>query len=583
MDRAELIRAAFIEPIRSVMLVDDQFPTYGELIRGQVDHRKEAPRAGALYEWYSSKGMRCVIESAPIEPGNEVMRRITDTDFLVLDYHWHIEDPTPCLKVLQALDSSEHANLVVVLTRDPLLEKVRLQCALALSGRPPELSVDHKKLIEEDDDDDVKVEPWDPQHLTVLREALGAEPASRKLPHPRNPRAKEASKSWSILRSGASLKGDNSWADPASPQVRLGEADVDGGTYLYLASRNVFVVFVHKSDDYTGEGQQIDSAVEACLAASKPSDFSCYMALARAQVIKMSRERLRSERPHDLNLEAGWWRYIFGADDARGRSERISKALAVLLDQLTDEAAVALAGRVSDTLQPSEADVWEAVKARVPKWDGERSAKTGALFAVNRALSTRTQRPFITAGTVVAVEGGKDTQFLLCASPACDMVPREPKKAWTKGLHPWRPAMFIRLSVEADVENALRDAEQGRHIFLRYEDRDVALSALQDGSATVSQEILLVSTETVLPSHEESSPGPNGPRRFPAFALSKATGQSVPSLMQRNLLVVGQLAAPYAERMVQLLGNHLSRVGPDFLNHDRPVPAEPAMPKPDPV
>ncbi len=188
----DAIQKAYLEPIRTVILVDDGFPTYDRLssvnlhaqdsdlepspagvsavsvspspalyhqsvtaetseaaethapaaepatkveaspgISGQSG--KEYDRARALWTACRERGYLCDIDDgAQIEAS--IPKHITKSDLVVLDYHLQGESPSLALKLLRHLAGSEHARLVVVYTADQKLEVVRRRVIAHLRG-----------------------------------------------------------------------------------------------------------------------------------------------------------------------------------------------------------------------------------------------------------------------------------------------------------------------------------------------------------------------------------------------------------------------------------------------------------------
>lgn len=161
----ELVREAFIKPLRSVLIVDDQYPTWEEIFNSQVSAAsfsrqvdakftkktwKNAAVAGEVYslikEFRSQKpgfvidihdGISEVstTDSAGNETPKELASHLHQSDLLILDYNLEGADAglggELARKILASVLDNRHFNLVVVHTSENLDETMN-QCLLSL-------------------------------------------------------------------------------------------------------------------------------------------------------------------------------------------------------------------------------------------------------------------------------------------------------------------------------------------------------------------------------------------------------------------------------------------------------------------
>ncbi|MCA9564092.1 MAG: hypothetical protein KC561_11420, partial [Myxococcales bacterium] len=237
MDKADLLSETFIKPIRSVVLIDDQFPTYAQLAAGAAQDKGgnwDVDRAKRLVSWFSNSGRRCEVESAP-DIDAPAFDRVRNADLVVLDFHLmpKSEDPTICLRVLRALNQSKHANLVVLLTAESDLGMVRRRCAIAISGPPPRLTDELADAWEDAGRPDCDEADLERQ----LASYLDRRASQRALPAPKHAGAVGIVAALVELGKDA-LPGIGDWTEPESPIVKISETP--SGT-RYLHSDNVFV------------------------------------------------------------------------------------------------------------------------------------------------------------------------------------------------------------------------------------------------------------------------------------------------------------------------------------------------------
>ena len=125
------------KPLRTVLMIDDEFPTFSDLARGKTEETKkrfeQQDRAVALYEAFQKRHMICDVENIASEVRTDRFRK---SDLIILDYHLgpSENDSDRSIEILRELSGSKHFNTVVVYTNDPDLDKVWLDIIASLSG-----------------------------------------------------------------------------------------------------------------------------------------------------------------------------------------------------------------------------------------------------------------------------------------------------------------------------------------------------------------------------------------------------------------------------------------------------------------
>ena len=135
------IKEAFVDPIRSILIVDDDYPTYDEILAPQSDENSDNSKKS----WHRNpEQIRGVVrrfrENDPpllvdIHDGRNVAAKDEQTvathlhqsDLLILDYvldKSRPNDGTLAIEILRKLMSNDHFNLVVVYTNETDLDVV---------------------------------------------------------------------------------------------------------------------------------------------------------------------------------------------------------------------------------------------------------------------------------------------------------------------------------------------------------------------------------------------------------------------------------------------------------------------------
>lgn len=164
---SDLVREAFISPLRSVLIVDDQYPTWEEVLNsklaGEAQDEKLERRStikgwqkipteplSVIREFRTSKpGFVIDIHDAfaPVDAdvsnGNDAQETVSEladhlhqSDLLVLDYN--LEDTKGALRgikareILRMILANRHFNLVIVHTGEDDLDEVMSECLISL-------------------------------------------------------------------------------------------------------------------------------------------------------------------------------------------------------------------------------------------------------------------------------------------------------------------------------------------------------------------------------------------------------------------------------------------------------------------
>jgi hypothetical protein len=197
------------------------------------------------------------------------------------------------------------------------------------------------------------------------------------------------------------------------------------------------------------------------------------------------------------------------------------------------------------------------------------------LFRLNSFFSTeRFRRAHLTTGTIIR-QPSTNTYWVV-ATPACDLVAREPgsQQAWAQSIHPITSVVAILLHPVDAIDSALAEAANARHIFLESADSSKKVFKLVNGAGQPSYEFLFAQDEGRV-RHEE------GRTLFLASRLEYAVpasaegdvekraggdGVRVRRFVDEEFEVIDQLRGLNATRVLQMAGQHLSRIGLDYIN-----------------
>ena len=147
------IQKALLDPIRSALIIDDDYPTYDDILAtslseeaGKKKWRQAPQRARDLIRQFRGREIPLLVDvhdgrNVSIDGAVEMARHLHQSDLLVLDYELdrnQEEDGTIAINILRRLAANKHFNLVIIYT-SMQLEVVFQQVRLGLLSKCQEL------------------------------------------------------------------------------------------------------------------------------------------------------------------------------------------------------------------------------------------------------------------------------------------------------------------------------------------------------------------------------------------------------------------------------------------------------------
>jgi hypothetical protein len=558
---AEMLKEAFIEPIRFALLVDDEFPTYLEMINPPDGRRFELARAGELFEFCRQRGWLCDVDNvAAVAMQFEREKSLNQSDLLILDFHLdpsRPDDPSKSISILQDLASSDHFNLVVIYTSaEP--SRVLREVAFCLGGGVS-LSVDEiaavTPVIEDMEESDYDRAMSALNIEAIENYLLGRRPdgSANELRGALNQLQIPARVHNAIINTlcydyfSRELEGEILRRRSGDERV---EASLGRQTDCkWISQGNLFAVIVNKS-----EGPPVlEGRLHQALVEWSPSPLRVLMVHARASLERAG--TISDEKVLDTpRRQAGWLLRILLARNEEETKRYMQELYGRLFERLVSSIEgemVAFGTRLIDL--NGEEPVAVATRMSCAR----ELTREQAYHALNEHLCSDNYKELVmTTGVVFRTNRNSVYHYWLCVSPACDLVPGQNGSGWDGDLHPFRPISAVRLTPVKNVAALtvkLQNAEQGRNIFIYVDGEPVALEVANEESRQMKIEVLLIADEGVVLNS-----------RFNGFNISKFEG--VPSIQSVDFEVVGVLRADYANKLLADSGHQRSRIGVDFVN-----------------
>ncbi|MGE7152990.1 response regulator receiver domain [Methylorubrum rhodesianum] len=577
------LQEAFIDPIRSVLIIDDDYPTYEEILNpGARAEGTEHPVD--VKQWRRDpepilKVIRRFRSSTPpllvdIHDGFNVeavadvatAAHLHQSDFLVLDFQLdrsRTDDGTQAIAIIRQLARNDHFNLVLVHTQtelDVVFEQVCLAMLSKPGGQIDEGAAEAAgKLIDEDAD---KVRPdLGEEILTSIGRTQYL--ASRYEAHEFTGRAFSGKapfgKFKELLDEAKFKKSDiKTVLDYAVEHAgrKLAEFMVDGddpiptrskGDIKWLKTGTVFVAFCRKNDS-----QDLMAEMLKALNDWRPPPSRLYLAKLRAVMDDqgMVAQELALGHKHAL---AHWYDRLLRSD-ARERQSRVAESV----QRHSDELLAAVLRDVIDyanRLVDAEIAAGDIDKLAIKHFDIDLQndeRKRQALLEHNAFVCSKPRFGWhLTTGHVFTLNG----DHWICLSPACDTVPTQLTNFQKESFGSRLPFTAVKLNKLAG-SHMLTDVNSNRYVFLRIDGEITCFGFDPKPGSAPYWRTLYAENEGEL-------------KDWSFDVLLTATRGKELVFEKASAHVVSQLRYEYALNLIQRLGISLTRIGLDFAGLDR--------------
>lgn len=585
----DLIREVFIRPIRSVMVVDDEFPTLADFLEDApvLDTRKIANKQRVrdilnVCRDPSRSWLVDVHDGSSTREDVAIASHLHHSDLMMLDYHLEhfSERGDKAIKILRELSKSSHFNLVIVYTAagDGIggdINRTVGEIALGLSCHDKRLDISSRGLevIEGQLDEwsdavpnimDRLVEQVDPVTFIGIRweDTLSFKEIINRIEF-EGLRALVASASVHGIQieprhvlKWVLYKTQKNWAGDLSPddlgKVTLGIA---GNGVNWIRTNTLFVTVISK----TRQPSELPLMLTSALVSWDPLPQRLILSKIRAELDSigvLAEDEILSNR----YLQSGWL-----DDFLRDTDERILGGVTVerhweSLGDIIRQKVVEYSHQLATSLPGLDVGFNRTFEGLTPlDFVGNQSL---IRQHTNRyACSKRIDGSHLKVGHVFEIEHADSAlRYWICLTPACDLVPGQKSSAgWAKRLGGWLPFKAVQLFPET-AENALKDAERAYHLFLEVDGvlKTFGFSPSPSPLSNPKWEQMFSKDDGVFSDDDRH------------LTITVLTGDDVNGIATTQIKgrVVAQLRYEYALNLLQRLGANLSRIGLDFKSHN---------------
>lgn len=598
-----LIKKAYIEPIRTVTIVDDDYPTLDSVIRHQRDgisgswEQSDLNRLEAFISVCRRDRSWAVDVYDGQSPDLNDVPHINNSDLVVLDYHL---DPSihdsgeKALECVRVLASNNHFNLVVVHTKgyDGDIRQVFAETLCSLKKipeipKPDENSPDDIDEFFDDQEidqpDTVKRLKESVDLIMALKVCEGGQYQSLYM----NPNSSFGGLKGDIdqLTEGSNITGGNViwWLVKNKIQCSKDLFSSHDTTALnwefnedrnWISSGKIFITVIQKSKE-TEEIKEIPEKLVLALEGSLPSPMLLLMARMRYELEEYG--FLEATKIVDQEgIQAAWLHQLLSSSN-ESRNVVSDKVVEKHWDRISTETKPRLrefANEISNAF--SEKSHKGVIKHLFGKEIAdEPNISIAALNCYNCSREV-SEHHLITGHILEFSEGSAqdlEKEYWVCMSPACDLVPNQKTSGWYGRIGPENmPFKAVKLK-GANLKGAISKANTNRYIFLNINDSCIDAFEFPDGKNTNPEWEQMFASDggrfregnmLTVNRITQESPRFRGKGRSQKKKLHD--GSKVLTFKSyENVRVVSELRYEYAINLLQRLGGNLSRVGLDFV------------------
>lgn len=572
---SDQITDVFINPIRSVLIVDDRFPTLQSLLSEQLTYNDaDKERLTQLLSFCREEPRHWLVDVHDGRGLHELERlpfaSLRQCDWLILDYKLDGDEGTgeKAIEVIRQLAANDNFNLIVVYTSQDTND-VFAQIVVALSEKLRSLVYLQKDELEQIERLLDEAEDREPDIRQTLISAVSNNvciSVIRNGPAPQNPANYGA---FAAIR-GIDIQGELKnlhyhklikylIAQFLASQENQKTFDVDfseeDSPHRWLLVGNAFVVVVSKEISPT----QLLDHLRMALENWKPSPNRLIFAKLRAA---LEASGLSPERTmfRDRHLQAFWLHKLLETPEAE-RTHYIGGLLDRQTEVLTDHLRADVTEFTVELVKTALNGQPDTVEITKDFWriDPKKECNfVKGLVSHNTHVSTKPRHgKNLMPGHVIRFDGGDP--LWICLSPACDIEAgrSDSGRDLKKRVQPWIPFTAVQL-YKVRPKIALEHANKAWIVFLNVDDKQQQYSFFPDADSTRN------------PVWEEFFAQYEG-RLSDGFGLNIASvarpieENSVPAFETRSAEIVAQVRSEYATNLTQRLTSHLSRIGLDYL------------------
>lgn len=589
----ELIRETYITPIRSVLIIDDDYPTLEEVLTAPNKRKRwhsNPKQIGKVIAQFRADHQPMNVDihdgsNVGMRDQTKAVKRLHHSDLLVLDYELDrskVGDGTKAIKITRNILENHHFNLMVVHTRESL-ERVFGEMLLALLPRTglklwdtaAKAALPMLENAEEENGEIVAqlkgcmdtshfLHAWQAgiDHLFDPDEFAPSFAEFDDICAATNWNTleeKQTVASWVISEIGKSLSSQ--MTNKTISNVTWAK---DGP--FWIRSDSGFIAFVNKAKDDDGDQTDLITMLLDALLRWSPRPSRLFLTKLRAEIGENG-QIAEDKALGTKHVHANWYRRLLSSDRAN-RDFILTETLSRHSEQLLETIVTGttdFASRLVE-VEDEKADYEEICSRHYGVDLRETADKERARFEHNAFVCSKAVTGYHLAPGHVFKNG---EAYWICLTPACDLVPGQ--KASGRFEHVGKNLPFTAVRLQLVMPPSADASSKAKRSYEKTYDR--AMGAGRYMVLDISGKLVTLSLNH--PDDESSAPhwfslfaanqgifDPNSAR----FKFHKNEQAKNGRLISRSFeaKIVGQLRYEYALNLMSKLGVTMTRVGLDF-------------------
>lgn len=597
----DIIHRTYINPIRSVIALDDEFPALDQFVGRKASRRNLAAaqneKARELLRFCRKKqwlvDFHDGTEVFTKKSGEGLVKHLHQTDLLILDFQLDSEvtGGDRAIRIVRELVRNPHFNIVVVYTKDDI-EKVFNDISLSLL-KPAIFPPLDDQAIETffatwSDDDHAAV--------TAVRDNIdiGSYRWFRNLGSVANDKELcDGHAGLEAIKAAVGARNQAIHGAHVAPlvailwllksfenkELEIARFAVDGADRIgfspslseanWIRTDTLFLTVVSKDL----EGQAILTQLGKALEAWRPTPHRLVISRFRAE-LEAGGSAVEETMLRDDRLQVGLLKKLT-IEDRAARRVSLEGLMERHWTQIISEiSALAMkdAERAIEIDSEPFANPDEMIRSHLEfKWfsPSDQKQKSDITFALNAYYSTKKVDGWhLNTGHIFRY---RDSVWV-CLSPACDLVPGQKSARWSSSLGSYRPFTAVKLLPVDPIKLGLEKANSNifLYLWLGAERKCYRFSAVGDSEGEGNPDW---TTLFALKEGKFETINRTGGRFISVRMLESEKIVEVPPTDRRKAMkltpiekaeVVGQLRYEYALNLLQRFGASLSRVGLDY-------------------
>lgn len=578
----DLIKEAFIDPIRTVTVIDDEYPTFKKLLNDTSNPKDDSYSLNVNrlqniismcheeHKW----SVDVFDGSESIE--NKMPSHLHHSDLIILDYHLEgdasSDDGKKARNIINTLNKNNHFNIILVHTKGnkgdikSVFEDILFEIGFDLPFKLDITKETKDSLDDLADDSNHTSRDWLNKKFNRLDLLIDAKLYSDRCLNPsvKNPnflfRGNESDISDLARETSFTAKEIIIWKILAClGEVKSGQFstkwDWSDDSCNYISTGKVFIFVIEKSQN-ENPSQELYGALTQALNHLEPPPMHLLMAKMRYELDEqgMKQADLIVNNPY---IQAGWLYDLLEHHDSFSAHD---KAINLHWEQLTNA--------LQEKLRNFSIKI---INSLVERYKGnqegneEKNAKKIIEHFYKNYLDLKEQvtahlnaysctMPFvssaITTGSILKLS---NEEIWLCLTPACDLIPQQNIKKWKDRIGENRLGLKCVKLKEIKLSTANENASTNEYIYINLAGKVQSYTSSQ-GNQNPTWDIFYLDIK--------DNSGNNN-----VFSIN--TVRCIESeLTVKNFvaIIVGELRYEYALNFLHKLGTNQTRVGLDFLN-----------------